>query len=200
MNNSTESTYREAVETTNTLKHALSIAHRTNEIGISTANELNDQGLQMDGMEINLDRIYNNNSMAERHLRSIKSALGTFVNFFSRSVPTIEVPKPTIEKPQSSFTSSPTKLNTNTDTLPNNEITTDYKYLNDASLEYELIEQDKDLDELYSVINNLNGIAQNMNLELDTQNAKLKKIANRVDKQNDTIQYTTGEINKILRQ
>ena len=201
--------YKDTVETTNSLKYALSVAYRTNETGIETAKELEKQDSQIDGMNKNLDQIDNNNYMAMRYIRSIKSSLGTFVNMFSRS-PTNVVE----QKIPNTLPNTPSnKGSNNTITVSGvekekkatkHEDENEYYYENPSNsfyneaLEYEIKEQDKDLDELYNVIFNIHGIAKNMNTELDKQNEKLKKVSGRVDEQHGKIEYSTKEITKLL--
>ena len=230
--------YKDTVETTNSLKYALNVAYRTNETGIEISKELDKQDSQIDGMNKNLDQIDDNNSMAMRHIRSIKSAFGTFINMFSRS-PSSTSPtttSPTTTSPTSltslttTSTTSLTSLTTTSTTSTTNEKKTlnipkddkldnvfeyhnesEYIYNNtreqqytnkpsfyDDALEYEIREQDKDLDELYNVITNIHGIGRNLNIELDRQNEKLKKVVGRVDEQHGKIDYSTKEINKLL--
>lgn len=198
--------YRETVEATNSLKYALSVAHRTNDCGVEIASELHKQGSQIDGMNVNLDKIDNNNSMAMRHIRSIKSALGTFVNFFLRApVNNEETPNtnnaPIISENNGSAQNFTTQQNRQQNRQQNlvKDRSIDF-FTEDAYDEYkrEMMEQDRDLDELSSVLTNIHALAQNMNSELDGQNEKLRRIAGRVDDQTYNINNTTSEINKLL--
>lgn len=217
------SLYRETAETTNSLKFSLGVAHRTTEIGIETAKELSQQGLQMDGIERNLEQIDNNNTIASRYVRSIKSTFGTFVNFFSRTPTTststsliakddtllqfqYELPKSIEESelPYNTHSNTPQSAhNLQHDKVGSKEYSyadsSQYAFLNDTALQYELEEQDRGLDELQSIISNLHGIAQTMNFELDDQNKRLKNIAPKVDSQNERIKYTTGEVKELLK-
>ncbi|CAD5125790.1 unnamed protein product [Dimorphilus gyrociliatus] len=74
----------------NSTKQSLRLIAQSEEIGITAAQELDQQGEQLDNIEKNLDKVNTDVRATQKHLDSIKSVFGGLKNWFTGANKTAE--------------------------------------------------------------------------------------------------------------
>ena len=90
--------------TLDSTKRSLALIEDSHDMAVRTGEELQCQGEQLNRIERNLDKIQNDMTIANRHIKSVNSVFGAIGNYFKKA------PKPKESVPQSSPSSGITDL------------------------------------------------------------------------------------------
>nr|CAB3266423.1 synaptosomal-associated protein 29-like [Phallusia mammillata] len=194
-------------------KRSLQVLEETESIGIATGQELVRQGEVLRRTENKLDKMDQDLKESDRHLRSIKSMWGAFVNKFSKEPTPDTTPKPEERprngEPSSSLHNAITKSDSAYDTqrdystnpvLQRQEQNRQQFYNQSESSKPEnsaMSQVEENLDYMSQGLSRLKGLAIGMQDEMATQDPVIERLHEKTMKVDNKIHRTNKEMMKL---
>nr|CAG4645985.1 EOG090X0MTI [Lynceus sp. MCZ IZ 141354] len=185
-------------------QRAVGLLYETEEVGISTAEELSRQREQLERTDERLDDINASLRVSERHIQNIKSVFSSIKNYFSK---TPEPPKPggrttPTTSPNSKETGTSIESSPSSQSLPGPHpglrvrgIETSERY-SPSSIDAQL---DDNLGVMGDTITRLKGLAVGLEKELDEQNSLIDRVHMKSEKADWKIQRQNKDMQRLLK-
>uniref|UniRef100_A0A1B6IWK0 t-SNARE coiled-coil homology domain-containing protein n=1 Tax=Homalodisca liturata TaxID=320908 RepID=A0A1B6IWK0_9HEMI len=192
-----------------TSQRSLSLLRNSEEIGVSTAEELLRQREQLERTEKRLDEINTTLRFSQKHIQGIKSAFGSFKNYLSGKTGEAQSARPKSES--SSTLSSPMLLDAVEKTKPFagsssqdhpglrvrglvEEPSSSYADKNDPEKQI-----NENLNEMVHSITRLKGLAYGLGEEIDSQNDLVENIISKTERADITLQRQNKDMTRLLK-
>lgn len=167
-------------DTVTSARNALATVVQSKQIGADTLSALDAQGKQIDGMQRNVEKILQDQKIAEHKTRSIGSIFGAIMNSI-RGEPVITAPPATPSTPPAP---------------PRQRI----KIADDPVLPTNPVDETTViLDELSSHLDDLNAMAVQMGTEIDKHNSKLQKLTGTTQQANTNMDKLNQDVTRLIR-
>jgi len=188
---------------------AIGILHETEQVGMSTAEELMRQREQLERTSTRLDEMNNTLRSSDKHIQNIKSVFSSIKNYFS---------KPSefgIQSNAASTELAPSKSSSNSQLVKVMEQSTaqsskdsqhpvfrmrasdnDFSHKPFSNIDEQL---DEDLGVMSHSLSRLRGLAQGLSSELDDQNDLIDRVQTSADKADMRISRQNKDMERLLR-
>nr|CAG4638892.1 EOG090X0MTI [Cyclestheria hislopi] len=184
---------------------AVGILYETEQVGVSTAEELIRQREQLERTNTRLDEMNNSLRSSEKHIQNIKSVFSSIKNYFSK--PTDAAKTNIITSPAQTSSRSSELGKMLEDSSPSRQSSVHpglrTRGLNDDFDHKPLSDVDTQLDENLGIMSHslsrLKGLAQGLSVELDDQNKLLDRLQNSADKADWRIQRQNKDMERLLK-
>nr|CAG4637551.1 EOG090X0MTI [Ceriodaphnia reticulata]SVE73354.1 EOG090X0MTI [Ceriodaphnia reticulata] len=189
---------------------AKGVLYETEQIGISTAEDLVRQREQLERAGNRLDEMNNSLRTSERHIQNIKSVFSSVKNYFSKPAePAKNTSDSSLPKSSSSSSNLSRVLEQNTsqmdrEPLPQQPhpalrikgLENDFSHKPLSNVDEQL---EQDLGDMSLSLSRLKGLAQGLNSELDDQNALIDRLQTSADKADWRIQRQNKDMERLLK-
>nr|SVE76809.1 EOG090X0MTI [Daphnia longispina] len=191
---------------------AKGVLYETEQIGISTAEDLVRQREQLERTGNRLDEMNNSLRTSERHIQNIKSVFSSMKNYFSKpSEPLKNSSEGSLLKPSSSSsssnlskvleqTSSPIDRDSPSQqqhpALRIKGLENDFSHKPLSNVDEQL---EQDLGDMSLSLSRLKGLAQGLSTELDDQNTLIDRLQTGADKADWRIQRQNKDMERLLK-
>nr|SVE89681.1 EOG090X0MTI [Daphnia sinensis] len=190
---------------------AKGMLYETEQIGISTAEDLVRQREQLERTGSRLDEMNNSLRTSERHIQNIKSVFSSMKNYFSKpSEPVKNSSEGSLLKSGSSSSSSLSKVLEQTSSQfdrdsPSQQLhpalrikglDNDFSHKPLSNVDEQL---EQDLGDMSLSLSRLKGLAQGLSTELDDQNALIDRLQTGADKADWRIQRQNKDMERLLK-
>ncbi|GAB6030325.1 hypothetical protein CHUAL_005993 [Chamberlinius hualienensis] len=204
-------------------KRSLGFVHESEQIGISTAENLLRQREQLDNCEKRVTDINSSLRVSQKHLTSIQSIFAGFKSIFSKTTPVDPSPSSSSAEAKPSSASSSTMMNTSTTlgaamdsvkSQPNfkpavhpglklrgldDDDDEDEAFLRSKPSNGKVQQQlDENLEDLCMGLSRLKGLAVGLGDEIDEQNDLIDKVMKGAEKADMGIERQNKQMKKIL--
>lgn len=183
--------------TINSSQRSIALLRETEQVGIATAQELNDQREKLEKTRDQLDTINTSLKFSQRHLNGIKSMFGGLKNYLAGKSELEAKMSPSssnsssIASPSADdrYSSHPTTR------LRNDPIQQQQQQQVSGNFNQQL---DRNLDDMCDSLSRLKGLAIDLNVEIDSHNDLIDDISNKVEDVDAKIGKQNKEMFKIL--
>lgn len=190
--------------TLDSTKRSLALIEDSHDMAVRTGEELQCQGEQLNRVERNLDKIQNDMTIANRHIKSVNSVFGAIGNYFKKA------PKPKESMPQSSPSSGITDLQADSSLYyrgrdepsgygtgaRGSEQFQGNKYSSRDPREREI---DANIDLISRGLGRLKEDALILGGEIERQNDQLDRLGYKADRAYQTVDESDKKVRRILR-
>jgi synaptosomal-associated protein 29 len=188
---------------------SLRALEESEQIGVSTAENLLAQGEQLRKAEKNLDHIQNTTTQSQKHLNNIKSIFGGVKNYFSRTPSAKPSPSPSEDnfKSTTKLESTVTTLQTETVTYDRTGGPSSIGGSLPAASKQNLVgtrwgamddEIDDNLDLMAKNLSRLKNLGMGLQDEIDEQNKVIDRLSVKADKADIVIRDQDKQMKKIM--
>lgn len=192
---------------------SLGLLEDTEQVGIATAEELSRQREQLEQTSERLDNINATLRFSQKHLNGLKSMFGGLKNYLASggkeytpkmsSSPSGSKISDTSSQPTTT-TQSRTGTGTGSDPYENHPVNRlrsdppDHRAAVAGSSQHFQQRLDENLEGMVGSLSRLKNLAQDLNVEIDSQNDLLDQITNKVEDADLTVAKQNNQMNKLL--
>jgi hypothetical protein len=173
-------------------RRALRMLNETEEVGVKTAAELEQQGEKLKGIEENLDGIDSTLTATQRNLNQIKSVFGGLKNKFFGPKQRSNTSTNLKDKAEKSSISASQSMNNMKETTKTPEFVT----ITGSDREQEL---NKNLEDMSAGLSRLKDLGLAMNRELTVQDSRLDRIGDKVTYTDAKVKDQNAQMKRILK-
>jgi len=183
---------------------AIGILHETEQVGISTAEELMRQREQLERTSARLDDMNNTLRSSDKHIQNIKSVFSSIKNYFSKPSEFAIHTNPAAESTPKSSNSQLGKVMEQTAAQSSKDSQhpvfrireNDFSHKPFSNIDDQL---DEDLGIMSDSLSRLRGLAQGLSSELDDQNDLIDRVQTSADKADMRIARQNKDMERLLR-
>nr|CAG4641404.1 EOG090X0MTI [Eulimnadia texana] len=198
-------------ETLDSSRRALGLLHESEQVGVSTAEELLRQREQLERTDGRLDDINNTLRVSEKHIQNIKSVFSSIKNYFSKGNEPTKLSSGPSNSPSMPSSGSSSQLSKVIDeTKPESSAKPSGTHpglrirgFDDEEPQKTTTAVDEELDENLGLMSDslarLKGLAQGLNTELDSQNALIDRVQTKADKVDWKVNRQNKDMQRLLK-
>jgi len=183
---------------------AIGMLHETEQVGISTGEELMRQREQLERTSARLDDMNNTLRSSDKHIQNIKSVFSSIKNYFSKPSEFAAHANPTTESAPKSSNSQLGKVMEQTAVQSSKESQhpvfrireNDFSHKPFSNIDDQL---DEDLGIMSDSLSRLRGLAQGLSSELDDQNDLIDRVQTSADKADMRISRQNKDMERLLK-
>nr|CAG4642971.1 EOG090X0MTI [Evadne anonyx] len=183
---------------------AIGMLYETEQIGISTAEELMRQREQLEKTSARLDDMNNTLRSSDKHIQNIKSVFSSIKNYFSKPSEFTAHTNPVTESAPKSSNSQLGKVMEQTAAQPSKDSQhpvfrireNDFSHKPFSNVDEQL---DEDLGIMSDSLSRLRGLAQGLSSEIEDQNDLIDRVQTSADKADMRISRQNKDMERLLR-
>jgi len=184
---------------------AIGMLHETEQVGISTAEELMRQREQLERTATRLDDMNNTLRSSDKHIQNIKSVFSSIKNYFSKPSEFAVHTNPVTESiPKSNTTSQLGKAMEQTAAQSSKDSQHPVFRIREKDFSHKPLSNvderlDEDLGIMSDSLSRLRGLAQGLTSELDDQNDLIDRVQTSADKADMRISRQNKDMERLLK-